>query len=402
MYIGAVVLLGVVAFSVAVAVDGLQVGWEFVAFLSLAVVVLLAGDVVVEGAVRLSLSGVLILGGLALLGPAGAGLLGALLGALEYRKVPWRARVFNAAQVSTYASLGGLAFLLTGGSTDPAALRTIWGVARVLLVPLLAADVVVVLVNLLLVAGVVQLTAGVPIRNQVGQLLGSVGVLNVGYGFIALLLVLLWSPAGMGPSAVLIVIAPLLVAQWAYRQHAEELSGQERALEVLVAAIEAKAPHLTGHSARVAELSAFMAESLGLRAQSTADARVAGMLHDVGQTSLPTAVVRGADASSPALADYPARSVGILVGLTFLDGSLAPIGEHRLALDSRLDATTLPGGIVGLADAYDLLTEVGTHDGRVLPGAEALVVLRGRAGVDDSLLRALDAALARRAAGAHR
>ena len=35
-----------------------------------------------------------------------------------------------------------------------------------------------------------------------------------------------------------------------------------------------------------------MAEQLGLRAQAVADARVAGMLHDLGLTTLPTGLVR--------------------------------------------------------------------------------------------------------------
>ena len=95
-------------------------------------------------------------------------------------------------------------------------------------------------------------------------------------------MVVLWGPAGLGWASVFLILPPLLVAQWAYGQYSEEVKGHERALDVLVAAVEAKAPHLVGHSGRVAELSASMAEHLGLRAQLVADVRVAGMLHDLG------------------------------------------------------------------------------------------------------------------------
>ncbi|PKW26078.1 HD-GYP domain-containing protein [Phycicoccus duodecadis] len=395
IYIAAVVLLAVSLLVVGVLTAGPSLGGDLAVFLVLAVFVVLIGDVVVEGRTRLSLSNVLLLGGQVLVGPFGAGILGAVLGVLQHRKVPVRARVFNAAQAACYATLGGLAFLAVGGSHDPGALRDVHDVLRHLALPILVADVCQVVVNVLLLAGVVRVSTGVSLRTEVNQLLTSVGLLNLGYGVIAFLLALLWIPAGMGAAAVVLVVAPLLVAQWAYRQHAEELRGQERALQVLVAALEAKAPHLTGHSARVADLSASMAEALGLRPQVIGDTRLAGMLHDVGQTSLPTAVVRSVASTSAALDDYPRRSAGILGGLSFLDGALAPIADHRVALDTRLAPATLPGGIVGLADAYDLLTEVGGLDGAVLGSAEARERLRALPGVDDDLLRALSTALLR-------
>jgi hypothetical protein len=52
--------------------------------------------------------------------------------------------------------------------------------------------------------------------------------------------------------------------------------------------------------------------------------------------------------------------------------------------------------VVGLADEYDLLTEVGTPDGVVVARADAFDVLRGTAAGREDLLRALDHALSRR------
>ena len=107
----------------------------------------------------------------------------------------------------------------------------------------------------------------------------------------------------------------------------------ERALQVLVAAVEAKAPHLVGHSTRVAELSASMAEHLGLRSQVVADARVAGMLHDLGLTTLPTGLVRSTSVvGGSGLGGYPARGVRLLTGLSFLSGALDAIAHHRDAV----------------------------------------------------------------------
>ena len=173
---------------------------------------------------------------------------------------------------------------------------------------------------------------------------------------------------------------------------AEEQRGRQHALDVLVAAVEAKAPHLAGHSARVAELSARMAEHLGLGPQQVADTRIAGMLHDVGQTSLPTPLVRRLDLTDPrSAADYSARGARILGGLEFLEGALEPITRHHEAL-ALGEGLSLEARIVGIADAYDVLTRVGPPDGPLYAPQDARDVVAAAAG-DDALVRALDHAL---------
>ncbi len=188
-----------------------------------------------------------------------------------------------------------------------------WQIIRLIGLPLLMADLVQFAVNLVLVAIVVRLASGVPMREQVWRIVTTAGPAYLGYGVIAFIMVVLWGSAGLRSASVLLILPPLLVAQWAYRQYSEELKGHERALDVLVAAVEAKAPHLVGHSARVAELSASMAQHLGLRAQVVANVRVAGMLHDLGLTTLPTGLVRNTGVVGGAgLRGYPRRGARLL------------------------------------------------------------------------------------------
>lgn len=390
-------LVGVLLFLASWRIFGFDLGLELWIFAGLVVVLGFVNEVVVEGRTRLSLWSILLLACQAMAGPAVAGLLGALMGALLGRGLPLRNRVFNCAQTSIVGSLGGLAFRPVGGEVPMGFESSVWDVVLHLAVPMLVADVTQLAGNVVLLAGVVGVSGGGPVRTVIVPLLRNTGLAYLGYGVIAFLMVVLWRPAGIGPAAALLALAPLLVAQWAYRQHAEELQGQDRVLEVLVAAVEAKAPHLTGHSGRVAALSARVAEELGLGPQVVEDARVAGMLHDVGQTSLPTTVVRQAAAGAPEIAEYPARSAGVLGGIGFLQGALGPIAEHGHVLEtaSADDPDRLPARAVGIADAYDLLTEVGTPDGQRLTRGEALAELRGRPGVDGRLLHALETALAR-------
>jgi hypothetical protein len=366
-------------------------------FLVLALLQLAMPDAIVEGQTRISLASVVQLACVPIVGPAGAGLVGLVLGLTQGRDLPRRNRLFNAAAFSLVATVAGVVFRWSGGSTDPAGLGDPWGVVVNLALPLLVADIAQALVNLVLLAAVIRVALGLPMRAQMLSIVRGTGLAYIGYGVIALIMVVLWEPADLGAASVAVVLAPLLVAQWVYRQRAEEIEGQQRALEVLVAALEAKAPHLAGHSARVADLSARIAELLGLSPQQVADTRIAGMLHDVGQTSLPTRTVRRLDLSDATTDDsgYPRSGAALLDDLTFLHGSLDAIREHRTA--GTNPAEPLPSRIVALADRYDLLTRVGTPDGEVHTSTQArdLVVAELADGPGSELVRALDEALAR-------
>ena len=128
------------------------------------------------------------------------------------------------------------------------------------------------------------------------------------------------------------------------RQYAEEVKGHERALDVLVAAVEAKAPHLVGHSARVAELSASMAEQPGA-------ARPDGRRRPGRRDAARPRPDHPADRAGPqhrcrsaagACEGYPARGVQAAAGLSFLSGALDAIAHHREAVSPDADAARGP------------------------------------------------------------
>jgi hypothetical protein len=398
VYIGLVAALGIGLTTAAVILEGLVIDGPLVVLGFLAVLTWWSGRIVVANNVTLTFSSIVLLAAMALLGPAGAGIVGILVGPLQRGKVPLRARVFNTGMSAALGVLGGAAYRAAGGPPDSSHVIGAWEIMRQIAIPVFVADLVQVAVNLILLAGVIRVAGGAPMRNQMLRLLGSTGPAYLGYGAVAFLLVVLWQPADVGPASVALILPPLLVARWAYLQYAEEFKAHERALHVLVAAVEAKAPHLTGHSERVADLSARMAEHLGLRGQVVADTRVAGMLHDLGQTTLPTPLVRGGENTGGDLVrSYPARGAELLRDLSFLSGSLDAISRHREAhlLEGDTETDDLPARIVGLADEYDLLTEVGTPDGAVLEPEDALRTLGGASERRRELVGALEHAIGR-------
>jgi hypothetical protein len=401
IYVGVVAAVGVSLTAAAIRLDGIDVDATLLALSLLAVLAWLFGSVDIDnGRVSLSFNSIVLLAAVALVGPGGAGIVGMIMGPLQQAGSPLRARIFNTGTRATMGVVAGYSYILARGVPGATDLEGTWQILVHIGIPVLVADVVQFALNVVLLAVVVRLAAGLPMRTQLDQILGGVGPVILGYGVIAFIMVVLWGPAGLGSASVFLILPPLVVAQWAYRQYSEEVMGQERALEVLVAAVEAKAPHLVGHSARVAELSAAMAEHLGMRSQAVTDARIAGMLHDLGLTTLPTGLVRSTGVVGQGLGGYPARGVRLLRGLSFLSGALDAIAHHREAVSSKAaspDELAVGALIVGLADEYDLLTEVGTPDGQLVTADEAFTVLRRtRAGRED-LLRALEQALARRA-----
>jgi HD domain len=398
VYIGLVAACGLGLTAYAITTQGLVVDQTLVVLGILAALTWWSGPPV-DAQFSIAFHSIISLAAIALVGPAGAGIVGIISGPLERGPLSMRARVFNLGMTATYAVLGGYAYLAAGGDTDSTHLIGARAIIRHLGMPILVADLVQVAVNLVLLVGVIRLSSGGgSMRVRAWQLMRSTGPSYLGYGIVAFLMVVLWEPAGLGPASVVLVLAPLFVARWAYAQFAEEAKAHEQALDVLVAAVEAKAPHLAGHSVRVAELSGSMAEHLGLRPHAIADTRTAALLHDLGQTTLPTGLVRGVRLGAGGLLDtYPERGTEVLRGISFLAGSLDAVARHREALRHPAGSGTPDAAlIVGAADEFDLLTEVGTPGGDVLDTDEAMERLRRDHGLGENVLGALEHALGHR------
>ncbi len=252
-----------------------------------------------------------------------------------------------------------------------------------------------------------QVSGEAAFRPALVRMLTTTGPAYVTYGVFGFLLVLLWLPAGVGWFSAVLILAPLLVAQWAYAQYGDEERAHQRTLRALVTAVETKDPRSAGHSDRVARLSAWTAEALGLGPREIGDARSAGMLHDLGLLAVPTRVLRSARPEDPAevaeITVHPLAGVRMLEGIQFLRRSLPAIRSHH----ERLDGLGYPDGLAGgaipvaarvlaAADAFDALTSGRTARVALGPDA-ALEVLRGRAGthLDPAVVEALARAVQR-------
>ncbi len=145
-----------------------------------------------------------------------------------------------------------------------------------------------------------------------------------------------------------------------------------RALTVSVAdslinAMEAKDVYLRGHSHRVAELGAAIAEELGLSAARVDVVRLAGRLHDVGKIGIREEVLnkpaRLTEEEFAHVKDHVRIGVDILAPLQHLGDVIGFVQDHHEHWDGggyprgmAGDAITIGGRILTAADAFDALT----------------------------------------------
>jgi putative two-component system response regulator len=154
-----------------------------------------------------------------------------------------------------------------------------------------------------------------------------------------------------------------------------ELENEKQALrsltinvaETLINAMEAKDVYLRGHSQRVAELAASMAEELGLDPDTVEHVRLAGRLHDVGKIGIREEILNKPGALTPEEFDHIKTHVRIgmeiLSPLKHIGPALLFVQDHHEHNDGngypqglKGDAISIGGRILVAADAFDALT----------------------------------------------
>lgn len=155
----------------------------------------------------------------------------------------------------------------------------------------------------------------------------------------------------------------------------EELEREKEALrnltinvaETLINAMEAKDIYLRGHSQRVAELGASMAEALGLDADTVEQVRLAGRLHDVGKIGIRESVLNKPDKLTvdefEHIKDHVRIGMEILAPLRHLGPVLTFVQDHHEHWNGsgyprslRGEEISIGGRILAAADAFDALT----------------------------------------------
>jgi putative nucleotidyltransferase with HDIG domain len=150
-------------------------------------------------------------------------------------------------------------------------------------------------------------------------------------------------------------------------------------LEALVNALEAKDPHLRGHSARVAELAARLAAAYGLDPEGVERVRVAGRLHDLGKIGIREAILNKqgplTDEEFSHVKAHAEIGAQILAPMTHLGEVIGYVRHHHERWDGKgypagLAGETIPLGarILGAVEIFDALTTSRPYQETMTPG----------------------------------
>jgi len=158
------------------------------------------------------------------------------------------------------------------------------------------------------------------------------------------------------------------------------------ALEALVNALEAKDPHLRGHSTRVSDLAARIAEEMSLGPTTVEAVRTAGRLHDLGKIGVSEAVLRKqgplTNEEFEHIKTHPGIGADILAPLSHLGEVLGYVRHHHERWDGRgypdgLAGTSIPIGarIIGAVETFDALTTPRPYQ-TIMSATQAVVRMR--------------------------
>jgi hypothetical protein len=338
-----------------------------------------------------------------LVGPVGAGIVGACTALSLRRGRSLAQRVFNTGMMALTAYLAGRVFVALHGNVGGLSASSF----PAIIAPFAVAALVHVLVNHALLGGVLWL-----VRNAAGAARATYAGMNVrllssdlGYGAFGLLIAALWSV--VGPFAPVLVLIPLFVARWAVAQFAEQQRAYEATVGALCQAVETKDFYTRGHSDRVSRGSVMIAREIGMRGDRVEAIRYAGMLHDVGKLGVPTKVLQKTgkltEEEYAAIQLHPMRGLDIVREIGFLDEALAGIMHHHERIDGRGYPMGLAGDeipefarVLAVADAFDSMTSTRSYRG-ARPADEAIAELRKWSGTqfDPAFVNAFVSAIKR-------
>ena len=180
-------------------------------------------------------------------------------------------------------------------------------------------------------------------------------------------------------------------------------------LEVLVTAFEARDPHFSGHSQRVAQLGASLADAMGRTDEEVELVRLAGRLHDIGMLWVSDQVVHKDGPLSPAeraqIQQHPVVGHHLLLPYAHLSNVSKFIRSHHERWDGGgypdgLSGEEIPWGgrIIAVAESYDAMVTSRAHRREVLGRSEATREIQRLAGTafDPAVVEALAGLVLRR------
>jgi hypothetical protein len=258
-----------------------------------------------------------------------------------------------------------------------------------------------VLIAALIRAEAVRARFGIVMRDEISAKLALCAATSATAMLIAV------ATTVMGPAALLVFTAPILVTQFAFRRYAGIRATYLQTVRALSRVTEVGGYVETGHSRRVSGLSVSMGRELGMSEGELLELEYAALMHDIGQLSLGDPIPGGATvlASPPEQRRIAELGAEVIKETGVLDRVAAIVNQSSHPYRTGR-TTAAPGGpgtagpplasrIIKVANAYDDLVGDSSDRDR---GAAVLERLRldSAAEYDPAVVEALSRVVDRR------
>ncbi|MFL6051666.1 MAG: HD-GYP domain-containing protein [Actinoallomurus sp.] len=222
---------------------------------------------------------------------------------------------------------------------------------------------ITVMVLTVILSCVIDITAAAVIRAEaararfgiaIGDEIRAMGPLCAASGATGMLLAV--STFVMGPAALLVFTAPILVTQVAFRRFAGIRATYLQTVRALSQVTEVGGYVEAGHSRRVSRLAVGMGRELGMTEEALLELEYAALMHDIGQLSLRDPIPGGATVlASP---QEQRRIAELGAGVITKTGVLDEVAEivRRQSDPYRVSdgsAPPLASRVIKVANAYD-------------------------------------------------
>ncbi len=193
--------------------------------------------------------------------------------------------------------------------------------------------------------------------------------------------------ANLGPLAVLLLLAPVVIARQTFTSFLELNEAHEATIRVFLRAIEAKDTYTARHTQRVCNYSLAMGEKLGFSHQRLEHLRQSALMHDIGKLAVPKHLLNKpgklTDGEFERVQRHAHVCIDILGLVDFLKPMTAAASGHHARFDGGGYGGTadrpLEAYIVAVADAFDAMTSTRSYR-RALPMDVAFDELRAKSG----------------------
>ena len=193
--------------------------------------------------------------------------------------------------------------------------------------------------------------------------------------------------ANLGPLAVLLLLAPVVIARQTFSSFLELSEAHEATIKVFLRAIEAKDTYTARHTHRVCTYSLYMGEELGFSHTRMEHLRQSALMHDIGKLAVPKHLLNKPGKLTDDEFERVQRHAHVCIDILGLVDFLKPMTAAAAGHHARFDGggyggtgdRPLEAYIVAVADAFDAMTSTRSYR-RALPMEVAFEELRNKAG----------------------